>query len=125
MKAYCGGGDDGQLAMLEAFENAKHANEGKHVFKLRAIAFSDVIDASTNINKCQEIIIIRVKSEDDLVFYAKSEDVHKKWLGYCNVLLKFQKHVIPEVPKHNLVSQECASRYADPSKFGAGKYIYI
>ena len=105
------------------FENSKYASKGKPV--LRVIQFSDVKSiSSSNINKHQKkLIVVVVCNGDDFLFFVKSEDEHAKWLGYCNVLFTLPNYIIPEIPKRNLVSKECAKKYTDPSKFGAGKHM--
>jgi len=112
---------DGEPARLAVFESSKHASKGKPV--LRIIQFADVkYISSSDINKHQKKLIdIVVAIGDDFLFYVKSENNHMKWLGYCNVLFTLPSYVIPEIPKRSLVSQECANRYTDPSRFGAGE----
>ena len=127
MKCYLKGfciGADGQPARLLLFENSKQASKGKPV--LREIQFSVVKSiSSSDINKHEKkLIVIVVGGEDVFLFFVKSEDAHAKWLGYCKMLFTLPQYIIPEIPKRNLVSKECASKYTDPSKFNASKLMH-
>jgi len=123
MKVFCIG-VDGQPARLEAFQNSKHASKGYPV--LRAIKFSEVTSISpSDINKRdKKIIVIVVSSGNDFLFYVNSQDDHAKWLGYCKMLFTLPQYIIPEIPKWNLVSKKCASKFTDPRKFDASKLMH-
>ena len=46
---------------------------------------------------------------------------NKELLGYCKLLCKLPDLVIPEIPKHPMISQEDTIKYTNAKKYGASK----
>ena len=58
--------------------------------------------------------------------FTSTSDNNDEFLGYCTLLYKLPDHIIPEIPKRCLVSQQHIDQYNDPRKYDASKpYVYL
>ena len=105
------------------FNNRRSANKGKSI--VHQILFNDVKSVVPVTIQGEPGIEITTQGGDRLSF-TSTNDNHNELLGYCTLLYKLPDHIIPEIPKRCLVSQQHVEQYNDPTKYDASKtYVYI
>ena len=106
-------------ARIEIFDNKKSASKGK------ALLYHILFKTIENIKiQREQGIIISIQDGSRFIF-ASSEDVNMELFRYWELLYVLSEYVIPEIPKHCLVSQQHIKCYNDPSKYDASECLHL
>ena len=111
----------GHPARIEVFDNKKAASKGKP--PLYQILFKNVKNIVTSEVQGKPYAILTVQEGDSFIF--SSCDTNNRWelIEYCKLVSKLPEHVIPEIPKRCLVSQQQIEQYGDYRRYSGGTYL--
>ena len=100
------------------FNNRRSANKGKSlVHQILFTNVKSVVPFEVQGRSGTEI----TTQEGYWLRFTSTSDNNDELLGYCTLLYKLPDHIIPEIPKRCLVSQQHIEQYNDPSKYDAGQ----
>ena len=113
----------GLPARIEVFDNQKAATKGKP--PLFQILFKNVINIVTSEVQGKPRAFITLQEEDSFTF-SSCNTGHNRWelIDYCKLVSKLPEHVIPEIPKRCLVSQQQIEQYGDCRRYSGGTYVH-